>query len=161
MASSSLVFLWKLPSTSLFIICACLPCHSRSESQRKTAAIVGLRDGQLTFSDPALAVSTSHPDRAFRYMLNLLGRQVRRDSLTLTRHAAQVSHPSVKKFQERFPFYTIVADETRGTVVFQVGDQQYTVEELVGLVLKHAAENAARFAGVYRRQLIVLVLTRK
>ncbi len=61
----------------------------------------------------------------------------------------QVSHPSVQKFIQRFPFYNIVADEVRGTVVFQVGEDKYTVEEFVGLILKHAAENAARFAGVY------------
>jgi hypothetical protein len=61
----------------------------------------------------------------------------------------QVSHPSVQKFIQRFPFYNIVADEVRGTVVFQVGEDKYTVEEFVGLVLKHAAENAARFAGLY------------
>ncbi len=59
----------------MFLRCFIALC-TRSESQRKTAAIVGLRDGQLTFSDPALAVSTSHPDRAFRYMLHLLGRKV-------------------------------------------------------------------------------------
>ena len=60
----------------------------------------------------------------------------------------QVTHPSVKQFQARFPYYEIVPDEKRGTVTFKVNDDVFTVEELVGLVLKHAAENAARFAGL-------------
>jgi molecular chaperone DnaK (HSP70) len=34
-------------------------------------------------------------------------------------------------------------------VTFTVNDNQYTVEELVGLILKHAAENAQRFVGAY------------
>jgi hypoxia up-regulated 1 len=67
-------------------------------------------------------------------------------SFLCNRHR-QVTHPSVKQFQQRFPFYDIVPDETRGTVTFKVNDDIFTVEELVGLVLKHAAENAAHFAG--------------
>ncbi len=53
----------------------------------------------------------------------------------------------MKQFQTRFPYHKLVADETRGTVVFVVGDKNYTVEELVGLIIKHAAENAQRFVG--------------
>ena len=55
----------------------------------------------------------------------------------------------MKQFQQRFPFYDIIPDATRGTVTFKVNDDVFTVEELVGLVLKHAGENAARFAGTF------------
>lgn len=99
-----------------------------SESQRKTASVVAMRNGERTFSEPALTTSVLHPQTAFtcaralcvpawararrllpvrRFLMPLLGQTM--DS------------PAVAEYRQRFPYHTLEADGDRGTVRFRFG----------------------------------------
>lgn len=75
------------------------------ESKRKTPVAISFRDGERLIGDDALSVAVKFPDKAYLYFLDLLGKRL--------------DNPMVKLFQKRFPYYNLVADEERGTVVFQ------------------------------------------
>lgn len=75
------------------------------ESKRKTPAAVSFRHEERTFGEDALTNGVRFPATNYFYLLDLLGKKV--DS------------PIVELYKARFPFYTIQADEERGTVVFR------------------------------------------
>lgn len=75
------------------------------ESKRKTPAAVSFRHEERTFGEDALTNGVRFPATNYFYLLDLLGKKV--DS------------PIVELYKTRFPFYTIQADEERGTVVFR------------------------------------------
>ncbi len=49
---------------------------------------------------------------------------------------------SFDKYRKRFPYYEIVGDAERNTVVFKSEDNLYTVEELVAQLIQKAREFA-------------------
>lgn len=75
------------------------------ESKRKTPAYISFRDGDRTFGEDAQNVAVKFPSKGYGYLLDLLGKKI--------------DNPIVQLFQKRFPWYNIVADPERGTVVFQ------------------------------------------
>ena len=75
------------------------------ESKRKTPIAVAFRDGERTFGEDALVVGVRFPKQCYIYLLDLLGKKV--------------DNPVVKLFQQRFPYYEIIPDPVRGTVVFK------------------------------------------
>jgi len=102
------------------------------ESKRKTSVAVSIKDGERKFGADAMAVGVKDPKRCFVYLLDLLGKKV--------------DHPLVIRYKQRFPQYNIEADPVRGTVVFRYDDETvYSVEELVGMVLAHAKDQAEAF----------------
>lgn len=106
---------------------------------------MALRDGERMFSDPALTTSVSHPDKTFRYLVNLLGQKAGSDI--------------VKQYQQRFPFHKIEADLERGTVRFVLEDNlSYSVEELLAMVVEHCMENAVNYAeGTLLNDVVITV----
>lgn len=52
--------------------------------------------------------AAKYPPNAFSFLLDLLGKKV--------------DHPVVQMYKKRFPYHDIVADDNRGTVVFNVKD---------------------------------------
>lgn len=113
------------------------------ESKRKTSVVIGLRDGERTFSSPAEVVQVKYPKEAFAYMTELLG--------------LQVSSKTVQDWIAKNPHHQVEADPIRGTVVFRLGENTtYTVEELVAQVVDHAVQNAASFA---EQEISSIVLT--
>ncbi|XP_071440991.1 hypoxia up-regulated protein 1, partial [Hetaerina americana] len=104
------------------------------ESKRKTPVAVAFRDGERSFGEDAAALGVRFPANAYAYLPLLLGQKV--------------NSSAVRLYRKRFPYHKIVADPDRGTVVFQHDSgTQYSVEELVGMLLEVARGTAQSAAG--------------
>lgn len=105
-----------------------------TESKRKTPAIISFRDGVRNIGEDAATVGVRFPKNAYLYLLDLLGKDI--------------NHPLVKLYQKRFPYYELVEDKERGTVLFKHDDDTlYSPEELIAQLLfraKQYAEQSAR-----------------
>lgn len=75
------------------------------ESKRKTPVCISFRDGERRIGEDAQTVGVRFPENSYSYLLDLVGKSV--------------ENPAVKLFQKRFPYYNIVPDPVRGTVVFK------------------------------------------
>ena len=75
------------------------------ESKRKTPVAISFRDGERLIGEDALNVAVRFPKNAYLYFMDLLGKKL--------------DNPIVQQFQKRFPYYTLVEDDVRGTVLFQ------------------------------------------
>nr|CAD7437963.1 unnamed protein product [Timema bartmani] len=114
------------------------------ESKRKTPVTIAFRDGERTFGEDATTVAVRFPKNSYSYLLDLLGKKL--------------DNPVVKLFQKRFPYYELVADPERGTVLFQHDSEtQYSVEELVGMLLHQAQEFAQDSAGQAINDAVIIV----
>ncbi|XP_066245009.1 hypoxia up-regulated protein 1 [Euwallacea similis] len=104
------------------------------ESKRKTPAVISFRDNARLFGEDAQTVGLRFPKQAYAYILDLLGKSI--------------DHPLVKLYQKRFPYYEIVPDEERGTILFKQDDETlFRPEELIAQFLhkaKEFAENGAQ-----------------
>ncbi|KAH8416837.1 hypothetical protein KR222_006988 [Zaprionus bogoriensis] len=99
------------------------------ESKRKTPAILAFRDGVRTFGEDAQTIGIREPSAAYGYLLDLLGKTI--------------DNPIVDLYRKRFPYYTIVGDKERNTIVFKKSDsEEFSVEELVAQMLVKAKEFA-------------------
>lgn len=103
------------------------------ESQRKTPAVIAFRDDARIFGEDAVTLGLRYPANSFQYLTDLLGKTV--DS------------PVVELYRKRFPYYDIEADPERKTVVFKVGEEKYSVEELVAQLIQKARDFAEETAG--------------
>ncbi|KAL1131874.1 hypothetical protein AAG570_011485 [Ranatra chinensis] len=114
------------------------------ESKRKTPVAVAFRDGERTFGEDAITVGVRFPKNCYTYLLDLIGKKI--------------DNPMVRLYQKRFPYYNIVPDSKRGTVIFQHDDEtQYTVEELLGMILYKAKEIAQNSAGQVINEMVLTV----
>lgn len=114
------------------------------ESKRKTPTLVAFHKGERTFGEDAQIIGTRFPSNSYGYFLDLLGKSI--DS------------PVVQLFKSRFPYYDIVADEERGTIVFKTNDNElYHVEELVAMLLHKAREYASVSAGQVINEAVIIV----
>ncbi|KAH8387342.1 hypothetical protein KR093_006466 [Drosophila rubida] len=99
------------------------------ESKRKTPAIIAFRDGVRTVGEDAQTIGIREPSAAYGYLLDLLGKTI--------------DNPIVDQYRKRFPYYTIVGDKERNTVVFKKSDtEEFSVEELIAQLLAKAKEYA-------------------
>ncbi|XP_048521549.1 hypoxia up-regulated protein 1 [Dendroctonus ponderosae] len=99
------------------------------ESKRKTPAVISFRDNVRLFGEDAQTVGLRFPKQAYSYLLDLLGKSI--------------DHPLVKLYQERFPYYEIVPDVDRGTILFKQDDDTFfSPEELIAQFLTKAREFA-------------------
>ncbi|XP_069686469.1 hypoxia up-regulated protein 1 isoform X2 [Periplaneta americana] len=104
------------------------------ESKRKTPVTIAFRDGERTFGEDAATLGVRFPKNSYSYLLELLGKRV--------------DNPIVQLYQQRFPYYTIVPDPERDTVLFQHDSETvYSPEELLGMLLHRAREFAQDSAG--------------
>ncbi|EFN70757.1 Hypoxia up-regulated protein 1 [Camponotus floridanus] len=104
------------------------------ESKRKTPAVIAFRDGERSFGEDAQVVGVRFPQNTFSYILDLLGKPI--------------DNPIVQLYQKRFPYYNIIADDERKTIVFRLNENTtYTPEELLAQILhkgKEMAETSAQ-----------------
>ncbi|XP_034671485.1 hypoxia up-regulated protein 1 [Drosophila subobscura] len=99
------------------------------ESKRKTPAIIAFRDGVRTVGEDAQTIGIRDPNSAYGYLLDLLGKTI--------------DNPIVDLYRQRFPYYNIVGDPVRNTVVFKKSDtEEFSVEELIAQMLVKAKEYA-------------------
>ncbi|XP_041373562.1 hypoxia up-regulated protein 1-like isoform X2 [Gigantopelta aegis] len=104
-----------------------------TESSRKTRTIVAFRDGERQFANEAYNTGIRFPRKAFSYLTHVIGRDF--------------DDPQVQLYKERFPYYDILKDETRGTVLFKIDEETfYSPEELLAMILDSAKEYAEAFA---------------
>lgn len=116
-----------------------------SDSSRKTPLSVAFRDGQRFFGEAALTTNLRFPDKAYDYLLDLIGKPL--------------DDPIVQKYIERFPYRKIstnVSTLEDGTSVsnLQLNHPDgliFTPEELLAMVIEksisyteHAAGDAAK-----------------
>ncbi|CAE1165306.1 HYOU1 [Acanthosepion pharaonis] len=113
------------------------------ESKRKTASLVALRN-EREFSDMAQTTQVRFPLTAYWYLLDVIGKQF--------------EDPAVAKYQKRFPYYTLVRDENRGTVLFKInGETFYSPEELLAMLLEYCKHLAEEFAEQPIKDAVVTV----
>ncbi|XP_018789874.1 PREDICTED: hypoxia up-regulated protein 1 [Bactrocera latifrons] len=99
------------------------------ESKRKTPALLAFRDGIRTFGEDGMTVGIREPAAAYGYLLDLLGKTI--------------DNPIVDLYRKRFPYYEIIGDPERNTVIFRKSDsEQFSVEELIAQILVKAKEFA-------------------
>lgn len=106
------------------------------ESKRKTPAVLSFRDNIRLFGEDAQTVGIRFPKNAYHYLLDLLGKNI--------------SHPIVQLYKQRFPYYDLVEDQERGTLLFKHDDETfYSPEELIAQMLVKAKEMAE--AGAHQK----------
>lgn len=105
------------------------------ESKRKTPAVLSFRDDVRSFGEDAQTVGIRFPANAYIYLLDLLGKDI--------------NHPLVKLYQKRFPYYNIVEDKERNSILFKHDENTfYSPQELIAQLLHKGKE----FAEVNARQ---------
>uniref|UniRef100_A0A667Z1L2 Hypoxia up-regulated protein 1 n=1 Tax=Myripristis murdjan TaxID=586833 RepID=A0A667Z1L2_9TELE len=113
------------------------------ESRRKTATAVCLKDSERLFGDSALG-SVKNPKVVYRHLQGLLGKK----------H----DNPQVALYQKRFPEHQLLEDPVRGTVYFKNSEeQQYSPEELLGMVLNYSRGLAQDFAEQTIKDAVITV----
>ncbi|KRT86621.1 hypothetical protein AMK59_636 [Oryctes borbonicus] len=114
------------------------------ESKRKTPSIISYRDNARTFGEDAQTVGIRFPKNSYHYLLDLLGKGI--------------NHPVVKLFQQRFPYYELVEDNERGTILFKYDDETfYSPEELMAQLLVKAKEFAEQSAHQKIKECVITV----
>ncbi|XP_059812944.1 hypoxia up-regulated protein 1 [Hypanus sabinus] len=114
------------------------------ESRRKTPVAVSLKENERLFGDSAVAMSAKNPKVVFRYLQDLLGKQL--------------ENPQVNLYKKRFPEHRLMAAEQRGTVLYKVSDELfYSPEEILGMVLNYSRSLAQDFAEQPIKDLVITV----
>lgn len=99
------------------------------ESKRKTPVTLAFRDGMRMFGEDAVTHGIKEQKAAYSYILDLLGKPI--------------DNPIVDLYRKRFPYYDIIGDPERNTVIFKKSEtEQFTVEELMAQILVKAKEFA-------------------
>ncbi|XP_058823794.1 hypoxia up-regulated protein 1 [Topomyia yanbarensis] len=113
------------------------------ESKRKTPTAIAFRDGDRVVGEDAYNIGVRFPANNFAYLIDLLGKTV--------------DNPMVELYRKRFPYYDIVENPTRKTVVFRNGEDLYTIEELIAQILQVAKGYAEDFTGQTVTQCVLVV----
>lgn len=113
------------------------------ESKRKTPTTIAFRNGDRLIGEDAQTLGVRFPANNYAYLVDLLGKTI--------------DNPMVELYRKRFPYYDIVEDPTRKTVVFKNGDEQYTIEELVAQLLQVAKGYAEDSTGQTITECVIVV----
>ncbi|XP_054723805.1 hypoxia up-regulated protein 1-like [Uloborus diversus] len=114
------------------------------ESQRKTPVAVSFREGERVFGDPALTIGVRFPEKAFMYLLDVIGKKI--------------DNPLVTLYRKRFPYYDISPSADGNSLVFKHPDgMEFSVEELIAMILKQAQHFAEKAAGQPIKDAVITV----
>uniref|UniRef100_A0A182PR32 Hypoxia up-regulated protein 1 n=1 Tax=Anopheles epiroticus TaxID=199890 RepID=A0A182PR32_9DIPT len=113
------------------------------ESKRKTPTTIAFRNGDRVFGEDAQTLGVRFPSNSYGYLVDLLGKTI--------------DNPMVDLYRKRFPYYDIVEDPVRRTVVFRAGDEQYTIEELIAQLLQVAKGYAEDSTGQLITECVLIV----
>ncbi|XP_060862869.1 hypoxia up-regulated protein 1-like isoform X1 [Metopolophium dirhodum] len=115
------------------------------ESKRKTPSAIAFRNGERTFGKDALTVGVRFPSNCYVYFLDLLGKRI--------------DNPIVDLYKTRFPYYNIIPDPKRNTVLFKHNEsgEQFSPEELVAMMLEKAREFAQDNSGQVINEAVISV----
>lgn len=103
------------------------------ESKRKTPSVISFRNNERLFGEDAQNMGVRFPANSYGYLFDLLGKTI--DS------------PIVELYKKRFPYYEIIGDKTRNTVIFRNGEDTFSIEELISQLLTQAKADAQTFTG--------------
>ncbi|XP_053669240.1 hypoxia up-regulated protein 1 [Anopheles marshallii] len=113
------------------------------ESKRKTPTTIAFRNGDRVFGEDAQTLGVRFPSNSFGYLVDLIGKTI--------------DNPMVDLYRKRFPYYEIVEDPVRRTVVFRVGEERYTIEELIAQLLQVAKTYAEDSTGQPITECVLIV----
>uniref|UniRef100_A0A182K425 Hypoxia up-regulated protein 1 n=1 Tax=Anopheles christyi TaxID=43041 RepID=A0A182K425_9DIPT len=113
------------------------------ESKRKTPTTIAFRNGDRVFGEDAQTLGVRFPKNSFGYLLDLLGKTI--------------DNPMVDLYRKRFPYYDIVEDPVRRTVVFRTGEEKFTIEELIAQLLQVAKSYAEDSTGQLITECVLIV----
>uniref|UniRef100_A0A2M3YYQ4 Hypoxia up-regulated protein 1 n=1 Tax=Anopheles braziliensis TaxID=58242 RepID=A0A2M3YYQ4_9DIPT len=113
------------------------------ESKRKTPSTIAFRNGDRVFGEDAQTLGVRFPANSFSYLIDLLGKTI--------------DNPMVELYRKRFPYYDIVEDPKRKTVVFRAGEEQFTIEELIAQLLQVAKVYAEDSTGQTITECVLIV----
>ncbi|CAF1108117.1 unnamed protein product, partial [Didymodactylos carnosus] len=103
------------------------------ESRRKTPVIIAMKGKEREFGEAAVSKSMKIPQTSYMYLTDLVGKSI--------------DAPVVEQFLKRFPYYKLNTDPYTQQIIFEHDkDTNYTVEELLSMILKTAKEYASDFA---------------
>lgn len=103
------------------------------ESKRKTPIAIAFRNDERTIGEDAYTIGVKFPSNMYFYLLELLGKTL--------------DNPLVQLYQKRFPYYKLVEDPERKTLLFEHDSEtKFSPEELVAMILTKAKEYAESFA---------------
>uniref|UniRef100_A0A0K0F2Q9 Hypoxia up-regulated protein 1 n=1 Tax=Strongyloides venezuelensis TaxID=75913 RepID=A0A0K0F2Q9_STRVS len=103
------------------------------EFRRKTANMIGIRNGERFFSDGAVNLNVKYPMNTFGFIMDLIGKQYNDTAIAI--------------YKKRFPHIKLSADEKRNTVVIETESGKYNVETILGMILWNANEVTNIYAG--------------
>lgn len=75
------------------------------ESKRKTPVAIAFRNDERTIGEDAYTIGVKFPSNMYFYLLELLGKTL--------------DNPLVQLYQKRFPYYKLVEDPERKTLLFE------------------------------------------
>ncbi|KRZ12318.1 Hypoxia up-regulated protein 1 [Trichinella pseudospiralis] len=115
------------------------------ESQRKTSNVVAILGEETYFGDQAASQRRRKPVASYAFLVNLLGKKL--------------DNPVVQNYQKHFPFYHLIADPNRGTVLFEEksSGNTYSPEELVAMILADARAAAEAYAEQKIKDVVIAV----
>ncbi|CAF1187477.1 unnamed protein product [Rotaria sordida] len=103
------------------------------ESRRKTPVIIAIKGKDREFGEAAISRSNKIPAQSYMYLRELVGKSL--------------DNPIIEQYLKRFPYYKLKTDGHTGQLVFEHDSKtNYTIEELLSMILKKAREYATDFA---------------
>lgn len=103
------------------------------ESRRKTPVIVAIKGKDREFGEAAISRSNKIPGQSYMFLRELVGKTS--------------DNPVVEQYLKRFPYFKLKNDPNTQELIFEHDSEtNYTVEELLAMILKKAREYATDFA---------------
>jgi len=102
------------------------------ESQRKTRSIISIIDDIRLFSNDAVSKSTKNPKQTFDFLKLLVGKKFNDEEI---------------KFYNNLFDIEIIEDRTRNSILIKLGEDTYSVEELISYQLSKARLIAEKMSG--------------
>ncbi|ULT83442.1 hypothetical protein L5515_018423 [Caenorhabditis briggsae] len=102
------------------------------ESRRKTPNVISFKNDERFFAEAAAAMSSSHPQSSYNFLLSLIARKEGDDAFTA--------------YKKTFPFTAFEFDEVKKTVIFPYKEEKYNVETLLAMILWNAKKVTEAYA---------------
>ncbi|CAJ0585594.1 unnamed protein product, partial [Mesorhabditis spiculigera] len=113
------------------------------ESRRKTPAIIHMRNGERAFGDPALALAVRYPSTVYGNLIDLV--------------AKELDHPLVQQYLADYPHLKLVAHANRSTVAVPFGEETYSIESVLAMILSNARDATEAFADQSVKDAVISV----
>lgn len=113
------------------------------ESRRKTPNVISFKNDERFFAEAAAAMSSSHPQSSYNFLLSLIARKEGDDAFVT--------------FQKTFPFTAFEFDEVRKTVIFPYKEEKYNVETLLAMILWNAKKVTEAYADQTVKDVVITV----